>query len=69
MGKLSRERWVCAPQYLSTGTSISPKASVSVRVYLSLSYVVVDALLERLAYLAGLGLHHGEVFCQTCRDC
>jgi hypothetical protein len=26
------ERWVCAPQYLSDGTSSGPKLSVSVRV-------------------------------------
>ena len=26
------ERWVCAPQYRSAGTSIGPKVSVSVRV-------------------------------------
>lgn len=32
MRKFSRERSVCAPQYLSAGTWISPKASLSVRV-------------------------------------
>jgi hypothetical protein len=32
MGKLMMERWVCAPQYLSAGTSSGPKLSVSVRV-------------------------------------
>lgn len=30
--KFSSDRSVCAPQYLSDGTWISPKASVSVRV-------------------------------------
>jgi hypothetical protein len=30
MSKLPSERCVCAPQYLSAGTSIGPKASVSV---------------------------------------
>ena len=32
MGKFMIERWVCAPQYLSAGTSSGPKLSVSVRV-------------------------------------
>src|SRR5690606_7128213 len=32
MGKLMIDRWVCAPQYLSAGTSSGPKLSVSVRV-------------------------------------
>ncbi len=32
IGKLMIERWVCAPQYLSAGTSSGPKLSVSVRV-------------------------------------
>jgi hypothetical protein len=32
MRKFSRERSVCAPQYLSAGTWISPKASLSVLV-------------------------------------
>ena len=47
MGKLRRERWVWAPQYLSDGTSMSPKASVSIRVFLGFSYIVVDPLLEK----------------------
>ena len=34
MRKFSSERSVCAPQYLSAGTWISPKASLSVRVSL-----------------------------------
>ncbi len=32
IGKLMIDRWVCAPQYLSAGTSNGPKLSVSVRV-------------------------------------
>jgi hypothetical protein len=32
IGKFKIERWVCAPQYLSAGTSNGPKLSVSVRV-------------------------------------
>ena len=32
IGKFMIERWVCAPQYLSAGTSSGPKLSVSVRV-------------------------------------
>ena len=32
IGKFKIERWVCAPQYLSAGTSRGPKLSVSVRV-------------------------------------
>src|SRR6476469_7431852 len=31
MLKCSRDRWVCAPQYLSAGTSISPIESLSMR--------------------------------------
>jgi hypothetical protein len=32
IGKFMIERWVCAPQYLSVGTSSGPKLSDSVRV-------------------------------------
>ncbi len=42
------ERWVCAPQYLSAGTSSGPKLSVSVRVWVmvgALSRVVMVAIL------------------------
>lgn len=40
MRKFSSERSVCAPQYLSAGTWISPKASLSVRV--SLEAILID---------------------------
>ena len=33
--KFSRERWVCAPQYRSAGTSISPMLSRSMRVLMA----------------------------------
>src|SRR3954454_9259831 len=33
MRKFCSERWVCAPQYFSAGTSIGPNVSVSVRVF------------------------------------
>jgi len=33
MRKFSSERCVCAPQYLSAGTSIGPNVSVSMRVF------------------------------------
>ena len=31
MGKLSTARWVCAPQYASSGTDTSPIESFSIR--------------------------------------
>ena len=46
IGKLIIERWVCAPQYLSEGTSHGPKLSVSVRVF------VIWALLSRIRCIA-----------------
>src|SRR6056297_680940 len=38
MGKFMIERCVCAPQYLSAGTSSGPKLSVSVRVAVMIGY-------------------------------
>src|SRR4051794_36430512 len=37
MRKFCNERWVCAPQYFSAGTSIGPNVSVSVRVFAMIS--------------------------------
>ncbi len=45
--KFSRDRCVCAPQYLSAGTSIGPNESVSVRVVIILSSIFTSAPLSR----------------------
>ena len=44
--KFSRERSVCAPQYLSEGTWISPKASLSVRIEVAILREEVKVLLR-----------------------
>jgi hypothetical protein len=48
MRKFSSDRSVCAPQYLSAGTWISPKASVSARV--AAGAAAAAAMLEGLAW-------------------
>src|SRR5579863_1353382 len=43
MLKCSSERWVCAPQSLSAGTSTSPRLSVSLRMLVILSFLLSAA--------------------------
>ncbi len=52
MGKLMIDRWVCAPQYLSDGTSNGPKLSVSVRVSAMKRLLILGLCLIRV-YPAG----------------
>src|SRR5882724_4496424 len=49
IGKFSSERWVCAPQRWSAGTSTSPSASSSVRVFM------MDRIRRRSGFGGGLG--------------
>src|SRR5260370_31325790 len=49
MRKFCRERWVCAPQYRSAGTSMGPKLSVSMRVALDRD-LVVDRAMNNVRY-------------------
>src|SRR5690349_6559062 len=51
--KFCSERWVWAPQYLSAGTSIGPKVSVSVRVALIGLFGLVHASIARGGLAAG----------------
>src|SRR6056297_2433837 len=53
IGKFRIERWVCAPQYLSAGTSRGPKLSVSVRV----------AVMSHVS-----GMHLYAVYTQPCAE-
>lgn len=52
MRKFSSERSVWAPQYLSAGTWISPKASLSVRV--SLGAILIDVVWRYLGAVGAL---------------
>src|SRR5215468_7850420 len=56
MLKCSSERWVCAPQSLSAGTSTSPRLSVSLRMS------VIFFLLSTGAYAGTSEAVHADLF-------